>query len=85
MNGSFLGMNCNAAGFQTARGHKKSLSFRTSAHAGVGIPRIFKQFGRRFGLFTPNGGIATPVTSVLYTCGSRISVVKAPSSLARLI
>ena len=51
-------------------GHKQmgllenALSLRTSAHAGVAIPRIFKHLGSKTKLFPSNRGAATPVTSV---------------------
>ena len=37
------------------------MSFRASAHTGVGIPRIFKYFKREIQAFTSNRGIATPL------------------------
>ena len=43
---------------------ENALSLRTSAHAGVAIPRIFKHLGRKTKLFPSNRGAATPVTSV---------------------
>ena len=61
--------------------HKKellenTLSLRTSAHAGVAIPRIFKHLGRKTKLFPFNRGAATPVTSV--TGSQRHTFLTAP-------
>ena len=41
---------------------ENALSLRTSAHAGVAIPRIFKHFGSKTSLLPFNRGAATPVT-----------------------
>ena len=43
---------------------EKEVSFRASAHAGVGIPRFFELFLIKNQRFSPILGIATPVTSV---------------------
>ena len=40
---------------------ENALSLRTSAHAGVAIPRIFKHLGRKTKLFPSNRGAATPL------------------------
>ena len=56
---------------------QKPVSLRTSAHAGVAIPRIFKHLGRKTKLFPSNRGAATPVTSV--TGSQRHTFLTAPS------
>ena len=56
---------------------ENALSLRTSAHAGVAIPRIFKHLGRKTKLFPSNRGAATPVTSV--TGSQRHTFLTAPS------
>ena len=55
---------------------ENALSLRTSAHAGVAIPRIFKHLGRKTKLFPSNRGAATPVTSV--TGSQRHTFLTAP-------
>ena len=40
---------------------ENALSLRTSAHAGVAIPRIFKHLGSKTKLFPFNRGAATPL------------------------
>ena len=42
---------------------ENNLSLRTSAHAGVAIPQIFKLFKWKIRVFSHNRRIATPVTS----------------------
>ena len=54
-------------------------SLRTSAHAGVAIPRIFKHLGSKTSLLPFNRGAATPVTSV--TGSQRHTFLTAPSFL----
>ena len=56
---------------------ENALSLRTSAHAGVAIPRIFKHLGRKTKLFPSNRGAATPVTSV--TGSQRHTFLTAPA------
>ena len=58
---------------------ENALSLRTSAHAGVAIPRIFKHLGRKTKLFPSNRGAATPVTSV--TGSQRHTFLTAPVGL----
>ena len=55
---------------------ENALSLRTSARAGVAIPRIFKHLGRKTKLFPSNRGAATPVTSV--TGSQRHTFLTAP-------
>ena len=55
---------------------ENALSLRTSAHAGVAIPRIFKHFGSKTSLLPFNRGAATPVTSV--TGSQRHTFLTAP-------
>ena len=55
---------------------ENALSLRTSAHAGVAIPRIFKHLGRKTKLFPSNRGAATPVT--LVTGSQRHTFLTAP-------
>ncbi len=62
---------------------ENTLSLRTSAHAGVAIPQIFKHlgsktklFGSKTKLFPLNRGAATPVTSV--TGSQRHTFLTAP-------
>ena len=43
---------------------EKEMSLRTSAHAGVAIPRTFLPPRGGIQVFAPNRGIVTPVTSV---------------------
>ena len=60
---------------------ENALSLRTSAHAGVAIPRIFKHLGRKTKLFPSNRGAATPVTSV--TGSQRHTFLTAPFPVLR--
>ena len=60
---------------------ENALSLRTSAHAGVAIPRIFKHLGRKTKLFPSNRGAATPVTSV--TGSQRHTFLTAPFLYSR--
>ena len=65
---------------------ENTLSLRTSAHAGVAIPQIFKHLGSKTKLFPLNRGAATPVTSV--TGSQRHTFLTAPkgdSTAARRI
>ena len=55
---------------------ENALSLRTSAHAGVAIPRISKHLGSKTKLFPSNRGAATPVTSV--TGSQRHTFLTAP-------
>ena len=62
---------------------ENALSLRTSAHAGVAIPRIFKHLGRKTKLFPSNRGAATPVTSV--TGSQRHTFLTAPAIDSRTL
>ena len=62
---------------------ENALSLRTSAHAGVAIPRLFKHLGRKTKLFPSNRGAATPVTSV--TGSQRHTFLTAPAIDSRTL
>nr|DAT65293.1 MAG TPA: hypothetical protein [Caudoviricetes sp.] len=61
---------------------ENALSLRTSAHAGVAIPRIFKHLGSKTSLLPFNRGAATPVTAV--TGSQRHTFLTVPSFLVDL-